>query len=73
MELKNRVPSHDTINRVLRLVSPEILQQLYGKLSLKILKMTEIMKLGLSMKKKRVAISLLPINYLKYFFLKDMN
>lgn len=31
IELKNGVPSHDTINRVMGLVSPEILQQLYGK------------------------------------------
>lgn len=29
--LENGVPSHDTINRVMGLVSPEILQQLYGK------------------------------------------
>ena len=31
IELENGVPSHDTINRVMGLVSPEILQQLYGK------------------------------------------
>ena len=31
IELKNGVPSHDTIRRVMGLVSPEILQQLYGK------------------------------------------
>ena len=31
IELKNGVPSHDTINRVMGLVSPELLQQLYGK------------------------------------------
>lgn len=31
IELRNGVPSHDTINRVMGLVSPEILQQLYGK------------------------------------------
>lgn len=31
IELKNGVPSHDTFNRVMGLVSPEILQQLYGK------------------------------------------
>lgn len=29
--LENGVPSHDTINRVMGLVSPDILQQLYGK------------------------------------------
>lgn len=31
IELKNGVPSHDTIRRVMGMVSPEILQQLYGK------------------------------------------
>lgn len=31
IELENGVPSHDTINRVMGLISPEILQQLYGK------------------------------------------
>ena len=31
IELKNGIPSHDTINRVMGLLSPEILQQLYGK------------------------------------------
>lgn len=31
IELRNGIPSHDTINRVMGLVSPEILQQLYGK------------------------------------------
>ena len=31
IELKNGVPSHDTINRVMGLIAPEILQQLYGK------------------------------------------
>lgn len=31
IELKNGIPSHDTINRVMGLISPEILQQLYGK------------------------------------------
>lgn len=29
--LENGIPSHDTLNRVMGLVSPEILQQLYGK------------------------------------------
>ena len=29
--LGNGVPSHDTINRVMGLASPEITQQLYGK------------------------------------------
>ena len=29
--LKNGIPSHDTIQRVMGLVSPEIMQQLYGK------------------------------------------
>lgn len=31
IELKNGIPSHNTINRVMGLVSPEIVQQLYGK------------------------------------------
>ena len=31
IELKNGIPSHDTLNRVMGLLSPEILQQLYGK------------------------------------------
>lgn len=31
IELKNGIPSHDTINRVMGLVSPDILQQLYAK------------------------------------------
>ena len=31
ISLENGVPSHDTIQRVMGLVSPEILQQLYGK------------------------------------------
>lgn len=31
IELKNGIPSHDTIRRVMGMVSPEILQQLYGK------------------------------------------
>lgn len=31
IELKNGVPSHDTISRVMGLISPEIVQQLYGK------------------------------------------
>lgn len=31
IELKNGIPSHDTLRRVMGLVSPEILQQLYGK------------------------------------------
>ena len=31
IELKNGIPSHDTIRRVMRMISPEILQQLYGK------------------------------------------
>lgn len=30
MELENGVPSHNTINRVMGVISPEILQQLYG-------------------------------------------
>ncbi len=29
--LKNGIPSHDTIHRVMGMISPEILQQLYGK------------------------------------------
>lgn len=29
--LENGIPSHDTLNRVMGLVSPEVLQQLYGK------------------------------------------
>lgn len=31
IELKNGVPSHDTIRRVMGMISPDILQQLYGK------------------------------------------
>lgn len=31
IELKNGVPSHDTINRVMGMLSPEVLQQLYSK------------------------------------------
>ena len=31
IELKNGPPSHDTISRVMGLVSPELLQQVYGK------------------------------------------
>ena len=31
IELKNGIPSHDTIQRVMGLISPEILQQLQGK------------------------------------------
>lgn len=31
IELKNGVPSHDTINRVMGLISPDIIQQLYGR------------------------------------------
>ena len=31
IELKNGIPSHDTIRRVIGMISPEILQQLYGK------------------------------------------
>lgn len=33
IELKNGIPSHDTINRVMGLVSPDILQQLYASAS----------------------------------------
>ena len=31
IELENGVPSRDTINRVMGFLSPEILQQFYGK------------------------------------------
>ena len=31
IELKNGIPSHDTIRRVMGMISPDILQQLYGK------------------------------------------
>lgn len=31
IELKNGVPSHDTISRVMGMISPELLQQVYGK------------------------------------------
>lgn len=31
IELKNGLPSHDTIRRVMGMISPDILQQLYGK------------------------------------------
>ena len=31
IELKNGVPSHDTISRVMGMLSPDVLQQLYNK------------------------------------------
>ena len=31
IELKNEIPSHDTLNRVMGMISPNILQQLYSK------------------------------------------
>ena len=31
IDLENGIPSHDTRNRVMGLLSPDILQQLYGK------------------------------------------
>lgn len=31
IELENGIPSHDTLNRVMGLLSPEVLQQLYGR------------------------------------------
>ena len=31
IELKNGIPSHDTLSRVFGMLSPEVLQQLYGK------------------------------------------
>lgn len=31
IELKNGIPSHDTISRVMGMISPEMLQQVYGK------------------------------------------
>lgn len=31
IKLENGIPSHDTLNRVMGLLSPEVLQQLYGK------------------------------------------
>ena len=31
IELKNGVPSHDTLRRVMGMISPEVLQQVYGK------------------------------------------
>lgn len=31
LELKNGIPSHDTLSRVMGLLSPEVLQQVYGK------------------------------------------
>ena len=31
IELKNGIPSHDTLNRVMGMLSPEVLQQVYGK------------------------------------------
>lgn len=40
-------------------------QNIIRKWSLSILKMIEIMKLGLSLRKKRYAISLLPVRYLE--------
>ena len=31
IDLKNGIPSHDTLNRVMGMLSPEVLQQVYGK------------------------------------------
>ena len=31
IELKNGIPSHDTIRHVMGMISPDVLQQLYGK------------------------------------------
>lgn len=31
IELRNGIPSHDTLNRVMGMLSPEVLQQLYSK------------------------------------------
>ena len=74
IELKNGIPSHDTIRRVMGMISPEILLidkmaaqnlNIIRKWSLSILKPTELSRHKLSMRKKRFVVSLRPIKYLE--------
>lgn len=74
IELKNRIPSHDTIRRVMGMISPEILLidkmaaqnlNIIRKWSLSILKPAELSRHKLSMRKKRFVVSLRPIKYLE--------
>ena len=72
--LKNGSPSHDTIRRVMGMISPEILLidkmaaqnlNIIRKWSLSILKPAELSRHKLSMRKKRFVVSLRPIKYLE--------
>lgn len=74
IELKNGIPSHDTIRRVMGMISPEILLidkmaaqnlNIIRKWSLSILKPAELSRHKLSMRKKRFVVSLRPIKYLE--------
>lgn len=74
IELKNGIPSHDTIRRVMGMISPEILLidkmaaqnlNIIRKWSLSILKPAELSRHKLLMRKKRFVVSLRPIKYLE--------
>lgn len=74
IELKNGIPSHDTIRRVMGMISPEILLidkmaaqnlNIIRKWSLSILKPAELSRHKLPMRKKRFVVSLRPIKYLE--------
>ena len=74
IELKNGIPSHDTIRRVMGMISPEILLidkmaaqnlNIIRKWSLSILKPAQMTRHKLSMRKKRFVVSLHPIQYLE--------
>ena len=74
IELKNGIPSRDTIRRVMGMISPEILLidkmaaqnlNIIRKWSLSILKPAELSRHKLSMRKKRFVVSLRPIKYLE--------
>ena len=74
IELKNGIPSHDTIRRVMGMISPKILLidkmaaqnlNIIRKWSLSILKPAELSRHKLSMRKKRFVVSLRPIKYLE--------
>ena len=74
IELKNGIPSHDTIRRVMGMISPEILLidkmaaqnlNIIRKWSLSILKPAELSRHKLSMRKKRFVVSLRQIKYLE--------
>ena len=74
IELKNGIPSHHTIRRVMGMISPEILLidkmaaqnlNIIRKWSLSILKPAELSRHKLSMRKKRFVVSLRPIKYLE--------